>query len=202
MIDHLYSRIKGRPYDGDEQTFSDQERDNVLIVQNRMYEHKTIRFRSTTYDVRRIEETANPRTHADIMVLSREDEEDGRTPFPYWHARIIGIYHFMVQERANGGPAFAPPSRMDVLFVRWFGFDSPDGQSGWGARQLHKVGFLPDTNRHGPAFGFLNPNEVLRMVHLIPDFTADRTKTLLRGESIATQNPHPDGEYPVYYVAM
>ena len=130
------------------------------------------------------------------MVLSHEDGVDGRPAFPYWHARIIGIYHVLVQA------GLEPPSRMDVLFVRWFGFDSPDGQSGWRARHMHKVGFLPDTNVHGPAFGFLDPNEVIRMVHLIPDFASIRTKELLTGQSMAVPEPHPEGEYPVYYVAM
>ena len=136
------------------------------------------------------------------MVLSHEDGVDGRLAFPYWHARIVGIYHVMVREKTHRGAGLGPTLRMDVLFVRWFGFDSPDGQSGWCARQMHKVGFLPDTNVHGPAFGFLDPNEVIRMVHLIPDFASDRTKELLTGQSMADPDPHPEGEYPVYYVAM
>ena len=202
LLDHLYSRIKGRPYDGDELYFSGLEHDNIIIEQNRMYEHKTIRFRSTTYDGRRMEESANPHAHADIMVLSHEDGVDGRAAFPYWHARIIGIYHFMVSERTEGEACLSSPSRMDVLLVRWLGFDSPDGQSGWRARQLHKIGFLPDTDVHGPAFGFLDPKEVIRMVHLIPDFASIRTKDLLTGKSMAVPDPGLDGEYPTYYVAM
>ncbi|KAH9018100.1 hypothetical protein EDB85DRAFT_1874003 [Lactarius pseudohatsudake] len=201
LLDHLLARIRGTPYAGDEHNFTSRERGNVIIDQNRIYEHKTIRFKSTTYDARRMEESANPRTHADIMVLSHEDRE-GRPAFPYWHARIIGIYHFMVHKWIEGATGLSPPSQMDVLFVRWFGFDSPDGQSGWGAWQLHKVGFLPDTDLHGPAFGFLDPSEVIRMVHLILDFASIRTKELLTGKSMAIQDPHPDGEYPTYYVAM
>ncbi|KAF8263486.1 hypothetical protein EI94DRAFT_1597002, partial [Lactarius quietus] len=60
----------------EECTFSSQECDSIIIKKNQMYDHKTIRFRSTTYDVRRIEESCNPHTHADIMVLSHEDEVD------------------------------------------------------------------------------------------------------------------------------
>jgi hypothetical protein len=147
-----------------------------------------------------MEESANPRTHADIMVLSHEDGVEGRPAFPYWHARIIRIYHVMVLERTEGELDLSSPLQMDVLLVCWFGFDSPDGQSGWGARQLHKVGFLPDSDIHGPAFGFLDPTEVLRMVHLILDFSAVCTNDLLTGNSIAIQSPHPDGKYLVYYV--
>ena len=194
------ARSKGSPYDGDEHQYTDQDHDDIIMDQNRIYNHKTIQFRSTTYDARRIEESVKTHSHADILVLSHEDEEDGHPAFPYWHARIIGIHHFDMQQRSQGG--LGPPSRMDVLFVRWFGFDSPDGHSGWHAQQLHKVGFLPDTDEHGPAFGFLDPKEVIWMVHLIPDFSSIRTRELLTGPSIAIPKPHPEGEIPVYYVAM
>ena len=199
LIDHLLARIKGTPYDGDEHHFTDQDRDKIIIDRNRIYEHKTIRFRSTTYDARRIEESAKPHK-SNVMVLSHEDGTDDHPAFPYWHARIIGIYHLMVRQKIDGG--LTPPFRMDVLFVRWFGFDSPDGQSGWRARQMHKVGFLPDTDVHGPAFGFLDPKEVIRLVHLIPDFASVKTNDLLSGESMAIPDPDLDGEYPTYYVAM
>ena len=76
------------PYNGYEHQFTDQDRDNIIIEQHRMYEHKTIRFKSTTYNARRIEESANLWTHADVMVLSHEDGVDDRPAFPYWHARI------------------------------------------------------------------------------------------------------------------
>jgi hypothetical protein len=82
-----------------------------------MYDHKTIRLRSTTYDGCRIEESAKPHAHMDIMVLSHEDAVDGCAAFPYWHARIIGIYHFMVSERIEGEAGLSPPERMDVLLV-------------------------------------------------------------------------------------
>ena len=199
LLDHLLARIRGTPYDGDEHQFTDQDRDSIIIDQNRLYEHSTIRFRSTTYDTRRIEESAKPHK-ANVMVLSHEEGTDDHPAFPYWHARIIGIYHFMVRQKTDG--ELTPSRRMDVLFVRWFGFDSPDGQSGWCARQMHKVGFLPDTDAHGPAFGFLDPKEVIRMVHLIPDFASVKTNELLTGESMAMPEPDLDGEYPTYHVAM
>ena len=155
-----------------------------------------------TYNACRIEESANPQTHTDVMILSHEDGVDGHSAFPCWHARIIKIYYFMVQEKIDGGAGLGPSLQMDVLFICWFGFNSPDGQSGWHAQQIHKVGFLPDIDVHGPAFGFLDLNEVIWMVHLIPDFTSVCTKKLLTGQSMADPDPHPEEEYPVYYVAM
>ncbi|KAH8981983.1 hypothetical protein EDB86DRAFT_2812530 [Lactarius hatsudake] len=197
LHDHLLARIEGRPYTSDEHNFTDLDRDRIVIDQNRIYEHKIIQFMSTTYDARRMDESANPRTHADVIVLSHEE---GHQAFPYWHARIIGIYHVMVQLKVQGG--LTDPRRMDVLFVRWFGLDSVEGRSGWRARRMHSVGFLPDTDVLGPAFGFLDPSEVIRMVHLIPDFVSGRTKELLIGPSMALRTCHPDGEYKQYYVAM
>ncbi|KAH9017840.1 hypothetical protein EDB84DRAFT_1566683 [Lactarius hengduanensis] len=195
-------RIRRLPYTGDEHDFTDLDRDTILIDHNRLYEHKTIWFRSTTYNVRRMEETANPRTHADIMVLSHEDRNDAKPAFPYWHAQIVGIYHIMVRQKGQGGIGLTDPSRMDILLVRWLGLDSGDGHSGWRAQRMHSVGFLPDTDALGPAFGFLDPSEVIRMVHLIPDFCSGRTTELLSRQSLAIQTHHPDGEYKQYYVAM
>ena len=129
-----------------------------------------------------MEESAKPHK-SNVLVLSHEDGTDDHPPFPYWHTRVIGIYHVMVRQRTEGG--HSPPSQMDFLFICWFGFDLPDGQSGWRARQMHKVGFLPDTDVHGPTFGFLDPREVIRMVHLIPDFTSIKTSDLLTGDSMA-----------------
>jgi hypothetical protein len=108
----------------------------------------------------------------------------------------------MVRRRIPGTSELTDPLQMNILFVHWFGMDSPDGQSGWGAQWMHKVGFLPDTDAHGPAFGFLDPNKVIRMVHMIPVFSSVCVKNLITGPSMATCDPHPDGEYPVYYVAM
>ena len=156
---------------------------------------------STTYDAQHMKESANPNTHADIIVLSHEDHELGEPPFPYWHACIIGIYHVMVCQRKDG--SITKPERMDMLLVRWLGLDSPNGQTGWGAQRMHTVGFLPDDNTQGPPFGFLDPNAVIRMVHLIPVYDMGHTRNLLQMPSIADQSHgHEDGEFEAYYVGM
>lgn len=133
LLDHLLARIQGQPYTGDEHDFTDLDRDRIIIDRNRIYEHKIIRFMSTTYDARRMDESANPRTHADVIVLSHEDSSEEHPAFPYWHARIISIYHVMVRQKTQGNTGLTDPIRMDVLFVRWFGLDSVGGRSGWHA---------------------------------------------------------------------
>jgi hypothetical protein len=146
------------PYAGNEHEFMDVDRDTIIIEQNHLYEHKTIWFRLTTYDRSRIEEMANLCSHADVMVLAHEDNDEAAPAFPYWHARIVGIYHVMVRQRVQGGATLTHAQRMDILLVRWFGLDSIGG---WCAQRLHSVGFLPDTDTLGPAFGFLDPAEVI-----------------------------------------
>ncbi|KAH9033090.1 hypothetical protein EDB85DRAFT_1864649, partial [Lactarius pseudohatsudake] len=98
LHDHLQACIQGVPYSGDEHNFTDKDHDEIIIEQNRLHVHRTIRFKSTTYDAQRMEETANPQSHGDIIVLAHEDNKEGQPAFPYWHAQVVGIYHFMVHE--------------------------------------------------------------------------------------------------------
>jgi hypothetical protein len=61
------------------------------------------------------------------------------------------------------------------------------------------VGFV-DSNDPA-AFGFLDPNEVIRAVHLIPAFNEGRTANLL-GPSIARQESEKDMDWTYYYVGL
>ncbi|KAG2125107.1 hypothetical protein DEU56DRAFT_825868 [Suillus clintonianus] len=106
------------------------------------------------------------------MVLSHEDE---RT-HPYWYARVVQIFHVNVEHRGHGTLPCTPPTRIDCLFVRWFRRDvSP---AGWAAKRLQRLEFF-DEDSLPDAFGFLDPNSVVRGVHLIPAFNFETTNTLL-----------------------
>ncbi|KJA12543.1 hypothetical protein HYPSUDRAFT_118832, partial [Hypholoma sublateritium FD-334 SS-4] len=50
------------------------------FINERLYRHKVMRINYTTYDVRLGQDSVNARNHADIMVLSRIDEDH---PFEY-----------------------------------------------------------------------------------------------------------------------
>lgn len=92
LKDHILARLLGSNYCGDEFAFSDEDRGSVSFVNNLIYRHKVIRINYTTYDMRRSQDSVNPRTHADIMVLSHEN--DATTPsHPYWYARVLGVFH-------------------------------------------------------------------------------------------------------------
>ena len=70
LKDHLLARARGLTYDGDEHTFSNSDRGCVNIKDDRIYHHSLLRVNYTTYDLRREQDTINPLTRADIMVLS------------------------------------------------------------------------------------------------------------------------------------
>ncbi|KAJ7053405.1 hypothetical protein C8F01DRAFT_926282, partial [Mycena amicta] len=65
--------------------------------------------------------------------------------------------------------------------------------------RLPKVGFVPDSDPY--AFGFLDPNLVIRAAHLVPDFNSGQTNYLLDtlDETIA-RSPGETADYQSFYV--
>jgi hypothetical protein len=196
LKDHLLGRILGCSFDGDETPFSDDDRNTISFVNNKIYKHKVIRFNYTTYNMRRSQDSVNPRTHADIMVLSCEDPNT-RDPHPYWYARVIGIFHTQVRHVGLDSKS-EDPQKMVFLWVHWFGCDMKFC-AGWAARHLHCVGFVDSLNPE--AFGFLDPGEVICGVHMIPAFAHSCTSNLL-GPSIARQPTENNEDWLYYYVGM
>ena len=197
LKNHLLGRILKLEYDGDETEFTSAKRNSINFVNNRIFRHKVFRVNYTTYDLRREQDSLNLRTHADIMVLSHEDEDSRH---PYWYARVIGVFHALVQFKGlSSHPTIeAGAHQMEFLWVRWFGMDLAH-RSGWRAKRLHRVGFI-DSEDTG-AFGFLDPSHVIRGVHLIPAFAHGHTNNLLP-PSIARLPSERDKDWMYYYVSM
>jgi len=195
LKDHLLARLLDHTYEGDEIDFTDSERETVTLVNNRIYRHKVLRINYTTYDLCRAQDSLNPRNHADVMVLSHEDEDGD--PHPYWYARILGVFHAQVRHIGPRSKSTAV-HRMDFLWVRWFGRDL-DYKAGWKAKRLHRLGFI-DSEDPG-AFGFLDPNEVIRGVHLIPVFAYGRISSILP-PSIARQPRESNQDWVFYYINL
>ncbi len=151
--------------------------------------------------MRRDQDSVNPRTHADIMVLSPEDTIEGaKDPdlgHPYWYARVVGIFHAKVRYFGPGSMS-SDMQKVEFLWVRWFGRDL-SARGGFGKRRLHRIG-LADSEQPG-AFGFLDPGLVIRSVHLIPAFHYGRTTAKL-GPSILRQPQELDEDWDLYYVNM
>lgn len=186
----------GRAYDGDEVKYAEEDRNKIQFVGHALYRHKTLRVNYTTYDLRRQQDSINPRTHPDIMVLSHE-EMSGDNPHPYWYGRVVGIFHVDV---LHIDPRAKSPhkQRINFLWVRWFGRDMTFN-AGWQAQRLHRVGFL-DAKETG-AFGFLDPALVVRGVHLIPAFAHGKTNEFLNPfHSVARMPLNEMDDWRYYYV--
>jgi hypothetical protein len=124
---------------------------------------------------------------------------DGPNPHPYWYARVIGIFHAIVDH-----PNLPDGTRMDFLWVRWYGTDIDQAyDSGFKARRLHRVGFVEDTNdpESSPAFGFVDPSNVIRSVYLPPVYSEGKRSDLL-GPSIARLPFEGDADFCLYYVDL
>ena len=190
---HLLGRLLGLQFNGDEYNFSGEERNSVRIINNRIYSSKVLRVNYTTYDIRRDQDSMNPRTSCDVMVLSQDEEH------PFWYARVLGVFHAQV---LHVGPAALNRSvqHMEFLWVRWFGIE-PQYEWGHHTARLPKIGFVPDVDES--AFGFLDPSLVLRGCHLVPAFAGGRTLELLPTTSPTTaRRPNETDDWANYYVIM
>jgi hypothetical protein len=196
LKNHILFHISPNTEGVNDKDFTAAERQQLRFINNRIYHHKALRINYTTYDCRRDQDTINPRSHADIMVLSDEDEE--RNPHPYWYARVVGIFHVFVRHN-DPTQRNAQPKKIDILWVRWFGRNLRF-KSGWAAKRLHQIGFLKHDNPDG-AFGFLDPENVIRGVHLIPGFHYGQTTDLL-GPSDIRRPDDNNQDWVYFYVNM
>ncbi|KIO28249.1 hypothetical protein M407DRAFT_39998, partial [Tulasnella calospora MUT 4182] len=90
----------------------------------------------------------------------------------FWYTRVLGIFHLQV---INTTYSHHLPQRLDVLWIRWLGED-PGYVGNPGVRRLERVGYVPEGLF---AFGFIDPDVVVRAAHLIPAFIYEKTDKLL-----------------------
>jgi hypothetical protein len=168
----------------------------VRIVGDHIYSAKVFRVNYTTYDLRRDQDSMNPRTHCDVMVVS---PEKGPKAHRFWYARVLGVFHTKVLHtgaQSNNRSV----QHIEFLWVRWFGIE-PGYRSGSSCARLPKIGFVPGSDES--AFGFLDPSLVLRGCHLVPAFAGGRTSELLPTlSSTAARLPGETDDWINYYVIM
>ena len=159
LKDHLLSRILELEYDGDERTFTHEQRNTIQLTNtDRTVWSKVLRINYPTYDIREAHDIVRMTRGDPIMTLSRDDDH------PFWYARVLMAFHVTVRFSPEGS---SPSEKnMEVLWVRWLGVDQ-DHKWGFKEGRLPKVGFVPDRPDHIP-FRFLDPSLVLRACHLIP----------------------------------
>ena len=126
----------------------------------------------TTYNIRRDRNTINPNTHPYVMLRS---PEVGTSAHPYWYAQVLGIFHTNVSTNHPAAPINSS-ERMEFLWVWWLRIE-PGHRSSSKVARLPKVGFIENADED--AFGFLDPDLVIRGSHLIPDFNSGQTQDLM-----------------------
>ncbi|CCO34564.1 hypothetical protein BN14_08666 [Rhizoctonia solani AG-1 IB] len=178
-------------------TFNEQEILEVRFHQDRMYRHKTLRVNYTSYDVLRQQDLINPSTSNRFILLPAQSEDDSTHPHPFIYAKVLGIYHAQV---SYGN---AVPRREDFVHVRWLYYDTDKAfQGGWDECRLDHVGYEQCCTDQDllDSFDFVHPSDIIRTVHLIPDFRSGPSSTLLNfAKSIAHDNEeHWDWKH--YYV--
>ncbi|THU86023.1 hypothetical protein K435DRAFT_805422 [Dendrothele bispora CBS 962.96] len=185
--------------------FTEEEYAALTFENNRLYKHKVVRVNYTSYDLRRGQDSINPRTHPDIMVLSSPGSDH-----PFAYARVVGVFHCNARFSSprNSQLRSIPLKHVDMLWVRWFEYDT-EYMAGWSARRLHRVKFVHATDP--TAFDFIHPSDIVRAVHLIPSFTHLGTDSGLPPTSVGRQfestsyaGPREleDDDWMYYYVNM
>lgn len=162
----------------------------VLFKNDRIYGHHLMRINYTAYDVRRAQDSINPSTdHRDIMLLS---DAPSSTAHPFCYARVLGIFH---ANAIYNGPGLKDhqPRRLEFLWVRWF--EVLEGHREQNAWKLDVVRFVPMDE--DDAFGFVDPADVLRSCHLIPDFSTGKLHPDCQAMSRASRDAHDSKLYCV-----
>ena len=141
----------------------------VHIVNDRIYDHKTMRINYSTYDLQRDYDIINPSKHANVMTVSplfdanSSSASDGH---PFRYARVLGIYHTDVVY-------FCPTTQTSVaqtlefVLVHWYRRDT-SYKAGFKQCRLHRL--EPMEPEDPESFGFLDPDDIIRGSHLIPAF--------------------------------
>lgn len=194
LRDHLIGRLSANVNSG---PYSNNERAQLYIYNNRIYFHQTLRVNYTTYDMRRDQDTISLGAHPDLMVLADRSEDNSEQAHPYWYARALSIFH--VKARYTGpGSTSADFANIHVVWVRWFKLDLT-ARGGFALRRLHRIQFVSNNDDEVWPFGFLNPDDIIRGTHLIPGFAHGRTTDYLGPSLIRSENDN-DEDWRSYYV--
>ncbi|EPQ55319.1 hypothetical protein GLOTRDRAFT_24245, partial [Gloeophyllum trabeum ATCC 11539] len=132
---------------------------------NCIYTHKILQVNYTLYDIHWCQDSMNPWSLANAMTLAQDADslssDSGRHPFLY--AQILGIFHADIVH--NVPTSSTQMTQMEFIWVSWYQLVNRS-KGGFAAGHLHRVELVPKSDLK--AFGFLDPDEVIRSVHLIP----------------------------------
>lgn len=193
---HLLRRLPGSEADGGNTLPTDADIQSVRIAADKLYVHKTMRINYTTYDMRRGQDSVNPRTHADVMMYA----SDTSSPHQYLYTRIIGIFHVNVYRTGADicGADDTEPIKLSVLWVRWFDLDAR-APGGFKRCRLHRLKWAATDDE---PYGFIDPEDVLRASHLIPAFAFGTIDEPARDDKDENSDSDEDPDWKYHYVNM
>ncbi|QRV82607.1 hypothetical protein RhiJN_27833 [Ceratobasidium sp. AG-Ba] len=187
---HILLRILGSI---NHPNYHDNKLDDLRIYKDQMHSHKTLRLNYTAYDVVRQQDVVNPNSAMRFVMLPTE-RQDSPTQHPFLYAKILGIYHakFIYEGQKT--------DRMDFVHVRWLYYDYAQ-PGGLDTCRLDRLSYEPCVTDQDilDSFDFVNPADIVRASHLIPDFESQNSSELLSGPSIALDNQET-GDWVCYYV--
>jgi hypothetical protein len=166
----------------------------VFFKNESLYQHKTIRFNYTTYDMRRGTDIVKPDgPRCNVMLLA--DHPGGSNPSNLHHfiyARVLGVYHANVIYTGPGMQDFEART-FQILWVRWYEVVDP-GSLGWDSSTLDTLRFPP--LHQDNSFGFLDPDDVLRGCHILPAFAKKKRPANVN----VSRSAKDSKDYLLYYV--
>ncbi|KAG9093781.1 hypothetical protein FRC06_011376 [Ceratobasidium sp. 370] len=188
---HLLLQILGSH---EHPSYCEEELAQLHIHQDRIYSHRTLHINFTSYDVLRQQDVLNPSTPTHFVMLLSEPDEHSPSNHPFVYAKVLGIYHAKVSYRGSS------PSRIDFLHVRWLYYDYSQ-PGGWDTCRLDRLSYEACQTEQDilDSFNFVNPADVIRATHLIPDFQSGISSDLLNGRSVALDDQE-HGDWTFYYV--
>ncbi|GAB1525826.1 hypothetical protein RhiTH_008992 [Rhizoctonia solani] len=183
---HLLLRITGN--------LSSTKIGKVLFQTDRMFSHGTFGINYTSYDVRREHDTINPKSPSRFILLPGNTINDPNA-HPFLYARVLGIYH------ANVRYCGRPPKRMDFIWVRWLDYDEKE-PGGRELERLDRVSYAPCRNDEEllDGFGFIDPRNIMRAAHLIPDFDSGTSGSIFAANSTLAAPDDSEHDWNYHYV--
>lgn len=145
---------------------------HVVLQQSRIYSHKILRLYYTTYNVRRDEDVIHIGTPQcnDILLNDRSSKESNEEHV-YLYAKVLGVFHTNVAyvgglsgEEGKRRQLATTFQRMDFVWVHWYNYLGPRDEL-----SLDRLSLSP--LQSGTALDFLDPQDILRGVHLVPQFS-------------------------------
>ena len=76
----------------------------VQFLHNRLYLHKYLQINFTMYDAQHSQDSVNPRTHPNIMMLNETNTMGGANAHPYCYAHVLAILHAVIFIQHQGEP--------------------------------------------------------------------------------------------------